>query len=58
VDLTEAIESNDSSFLDNSEYQDVDAIPLNGPLPGQQYLREEVCQMPFTELFLVYEAIL
>ena len=57
MDLTEAIESNDSSFLDNSEYQDVDAIPLNGPLPGQQYLREEVCRMPFTELFLVYKAI-
>jgi intraflagellar transport protein 172 len=42
VDLTEAIESNDPSFLDNSEFQDTDAVPLNGPLPTSQYLRDEV----------------
>lgn len=42
VDLTEAIETSDASFLDNSEYQDTDAIPLNGPLPSIQYLNDEV----------------
>lgn len=42
VDLTEAIDSNDTSFLDNSEYNVVDGIPLNGPLPTVHYLSTEV----------------
>lgn len=41
VDLTEAIDSNDPSFMDNSEFQDTDAVPLNGPLPSTQYLKDE-----------------
>lgn len=28
--------------MDNSEYQDTDAIPLNGPLPSSHYLGDEV----------------
>jgi intraflagellar transport protein 172 len=41
VDITDAIESQDASFLDNSEYHDTDAVPLNGPLPTSQYLKSE-----------------
>jgi intraflagellar transport protein 172 len=43
VDLTEAIDTNDASFMDNADFQDCDAIPLNGPLPECHYLEEEVC---------------
>jgi hypothetical protein len=50
VDLTEAIESNDPTFLDNSEFQDTDAVPLNGPLPSTQYLRDEVLNIPFVRV--------
>jgi intraflagellar transport protein 172 len=42
VDVTEAIDSNDTSFLDNSEYTIIDGIPLNGPLPSSHYLDSEV----------------
>jgi hypothetical protein len=42
VDLTEAIDTNDASFMDNADFQDCDAIPLNGPLPESHYLEEEV----------------
>ena len=43
VDLTEAIDSHDASFLDNSEFQDADAIPLHEALPTKHYLTNEVC---------------
>jgi intraflagellar transport protein 172 len=47
VDITEAIDSQDASFLDNADYHDTDAVPLQGPLPEKHYLvsedsREEV----------------
>ena len=42
MDLTEAIDTKDSSFMDNSEYHDTDAVPLNGPLPISHYIRDEV----------------
>jgi len=41
VDLTEAIDTNDSSFMDNADFQDADAIPLNSPLPHSHYLEDE-----------------
>jgi intraflagellar transport protein 172 len=44
VDLAEAIDTNDASFMDNSEYQDVDAIHdtiFAGPLPSVHYIRDE-----------------
>ena len=43
VDLTEAIDTGDGSFLDNSDLQDADAVPLNGPLSETHYLDDEVC---------------
>jgi len=42
VDLTEAIDPGDASFLDNADYHDVDAVPLNGSLPSSHYLPREV----------------
>jgi hypothetical protein len=42
VDITEAIDSADASFLDNSEFQDADAIPLQEALPLRHYLDREV----------------
>ena len=42
VDLTEAIDASDSSFLDNTEFQDADAIPLQDTLPKRHYLDSEV----------------
>ena len=44
VDLTEAIDTGDASFMDNTDYQDTDAIPLNAPLPTTHYLTSEVSQ--------------
>jgi len=41
VDLTEAIDSKDSSMMDNTEFQDTDGIPLNGPLPVVHYVQDE-----------------
>lgn len=41
VDLAEAIDAQDSSFLDNADYHDTDAIPLTAALPQTQYLRDE-----------------
>ncbi|CAE7853797.1 Ift172, partial [Symbiodinium microadriaticum] len=41
VDLTEAIDTNDASFMDNTDFQEADAIPLNGPLPDTHYLEDE-----------------
>eukprot|EP00597_Dinobryon_sp_UTEXLB2267_P013909 CAMPEP_0170126096 /NCGR_PEP_ID=MMETSP0020_2-20130122/19456_1 /TAXON_ID=98059 /ORGANISM="Dinobryon sp., Strain UTEXLB2267" /LENGTH=1612 /DNA_ID=CAMNT_0010358929 /DNA_START=619 /DNA_END=5457 /DNA_ORIENTATION=- len=41
VDLTEAIDASDSSFLDNTEFQDADAIPLQDTLPKRHYLDSE-----------------
>ncbi len=41
MDLAEAIDTNDTSFLDNSEYNDADAIPLNGPLPSSHFVHNE-----------------
>eukprot|EP01041_Mallomonas_annulata_P001132 gene1132-2194_t len=41
IDLSEAIETNDSSFMDNTEYNDTDAVPLDVS-PGQiHYLSED-----------------
>ena len=42
VDLSEAIESNDSSFMDNTDYNQTDAVPLDAELPLTQYLSDEV----------------
>ena len=42
VDLTEAIDSGDASFLDTTEFQEADGIPLNDSLPAQHYLDIEV----------------
>lgn len=42
VDLTEAIDANDASFLDNTELQDADAIDLQAALPLKHYLDNEV----------------
>lgn len=42
VDITEAIDTSDASFMDNSEYQDADGLPLNGPMPTTHYLKDEV----------------
>eukprot|EP00605_Chrysophyceae_sp_TOSAG23-4_P002142 GSChrysophyteH1.ASY1.ANO1.2369.1 assembled CDS len=36
-----AIDSQDASFLDNADYHDTDAVPLQGPLPKDHYLRSE-----------------
>eukprot|EP01034_Spumella_vulgaris_P020636 gene20636-26451_t len=41
VDLTEAIDSNDASFLDNTEFLEADAIPLQDNLPAKHYLGHE-----------------
>ena len=41
VDITEAIDSGDSSYLDNSQLEEADAIPLNGPLPSTHYINDE-----------------
>lgn len=42
MDLTEAIDTGDASFLDTGDFNDADAIPLNGPLPESHYLEDEV----------------
>ena len=42
VDLTEAIDTNHASFMDNADFQEADAVPLNGPLPESHYLEDEV----------------
>lgn len=42
VDLTEAIDASDASFLDNTEFQEADAIPLHDTLPKKHYLDNEV----------------
>eukprot|EP00595_Chromulina_sp_UTEXLB2642_P000435 CAMPEP_0196761570 /NCGR_PEP_ID=MMETSP1095-20130614/859_1 /TAXON_ID=96789 ORGANISM="Chromulina nebulosa, Strain UTEXLB2642" /NCGR_SAMPLE_ID=MMETSP1095 /ASSEMBLY_ACC=CAM_ASM_000446 /LENGTH=1006 /DNA_ID=CAMNT_0042111301 /DNA_START=2197 /DNA_END=5217 /DNA_ORIENTATION=+ len=41
VDITEAMDTNDTSFLDNSEYNIIDGVPLNGPLPPSHYISDE-----------------
>jgi intraflagellar transport protein 172 len=41
VDISEAIDSQDASALDSTDYHETDAIPLNGPLPRTQFLGEE-----------------
>ena len=50
VDLTEAIDASDSSFLDNTEFQDADAIPLQDTLPKRHYLDNEVRPLRFLSL--------
>jgi intraflagellar transport protein 172 len=42
VDLAEAIDAADPSYVDNSQFEDADAVPLNGPLPANHYLQDEV----------------
>ena len=42
MDITEAIDTNDASFMDNSDFQTADAIPLNVALPQSHYLDSEV----------------
>lgn len=42
VDITEAIDTNDASFMDNSDFQGADAIPLNVALPESHYVDNEV----------------
>lgn len=41
VDIAEAIESQDSSHIDNTEFHDTDAIPLDANLPPSQYIRRD-----------------
>ena len=41
VDITEAIDAGDANLLDNTDYQDLDAIPLGGPLPNSHYLSDD-----------------
>lgn len=47
VDLAEAIDVHDASFLDNSEFQEADAIPLQEALPAKHYLGSEVGNVQF-----------
>ncbi len=42
MDIAEAIDSADPSFLDNSEFQEADAIPVHDALPIKHYLVHEV----------------
>ncbi len=42
VDIAEAIDAADPSFLDNSEFQEADAIPIHDGLPIKHYLVHEV----------------
>ena len=42
VNVSEAIDSGDASFLDNTEYHETDAVPLNAALPTAHYLVDEV----------------
>ncbi len=42
VDIAEAIDSADSSYLDGSDFQDADAIPNLEIVPKYHYLRREV----------------
>jgi len=43
VDVAEAIDSGaaDSSGLDDTDYQHVDGLPLDGPIPANHYVEEE-----------------
>ena len=41
VDLAEAIDAQDPSYLDNADYHDTDTIPLQAALPQTQYIRDE-----------------
>ena len=41
VDLTEAIDAQDASFLDHGDFHDTDAVPLQGPLPASHYVLSE-----------------
>ena len=41
MDIAEAIDTKNPSFMDDSEFQVADAIPLNGPLPTRHYVRDE-----------------
>lgn len=45
VDLAEVIDSKDTSYLDNSDFQDADGVPMNGAIPTTHYLDDEVCHM-------------
>ena len=44
VDIAEAIDEHapDSSGIDVTDYQNIDGIPLDGPLPMLHYVVEEV----------------
>ena len=44
MDITEAIDSADPSYVDNSQFEDADAVPLSAPLPTSHYLYDEVQQ--------------
>ena len=46
MDLSEAIDTEDASFLDNTEFTDTDAVPLNSALPNAHYLVDEVDKLP------------
>ena len=56
VDLTEAIDASDSSFLDNTEFQDADAIPLQDTLPKRHYLDNEALFL-FTLMILLCDIV-
>jgi intraflagellar transport protein 172 len=53
VDITEAIDTGDMSFMDNSDYSSCDAIPMNVPLPARHYVDSEVCENKFDYRFVI-----
>lgn len=42
MDIAEAIDTSDPSFLDNNELLDADAIPVRDTVPTNHYLAHEV----------------
>lgn len=57
VDITEAIESADPSYVDNSQFEEADAVPLSGPLPTTHYVQDEVYYKSFPLFLLLMYAL-
>ena len=55
MDLSEAIDCGDATYLDNTEFTDTDAVPLNTPLPTAHYLVDEVTLLCFIVFCLCLE---
>ncbi len=49
MDISEAIDAADPSYLDTMEFQEADAIPLDAKLPKEHYLVHEV-SLPINHL--------